>query len=172
MAELKNYPTYGHWHVTTEGDVEGRSTRDLGTHEGHIDDIAFALADQCYYSLRFDFVKPSELLNTKKPARKKVNVSLGIDSGTWDLHGQDLVDYWQECFKGRGVTVLGNQYFAGVEIARDADAEAILEERRQEELERNRRDIARRVNDETLERQRREARSKLTLRERQILGLK
>jgi len=30
--EYKN--TYGRWRVTTEGDVEGRSTTDLGTHLG------------------------------------------------------------------------------------------------------------------------------------------
>ena len=29
---------FGIWHVTTEGDCEGRSTRDLGIHEGYIDE--------------------------------------------------------------------------------------------------------------------------------------
>ena len=40
---------YGLWNVTTEGDCEGRSVRNLGTYEGNIDEIAFALADKCFY---------------------------------------------------------------------------------------------------------------------------
>lgn len=44
---------FGIWHVTTEGDCEGRSPRDLGFHEGYIDEIALALADKCFYSLYF-----------------------------------------------------------------------------------------------------------------------
>lgn len=44
---------FGIWHVTTEGDCEGRSTRDLGIHEGYIDEIALALADKCCSIMRF-----------------------------------------------------------------------------------------------------------------------
>lgn len=55
MAEFKKPydKAYGFWHVTTEGDCEGRSITDLGVFEGNIDTIALALADRCYYSLRF-----------------------------------------------------------------------------------------------------------------------
>lgn len=42
---------FGIWHVTTEGDCEGRSPRDLGFHEGYIDEIALALADKCFYEI-------------------------------------------------------------------------------------------------------------------------
>lgn len=45
---------YGTWKVTTEGDCEGRSIRDLGTYTGYLDEMAFALADKCCYSLQFD----------------------------------------------------------------------------------------------------------------------
>ena len=40
----KKYTNYGTFKVTTEGDCEGKSTRDLGVHTGYIDEIAFALA--------------------------------------------------------------------------------------------------------------------------------
>jgi hypothetical protein len=39
------------WSVTTEGDVEGKSTTNLGTFEGRLDEIAFALADKEYYQI-------------------------------------------------------------------------------------------------------------------------
>jgi len=54
----------GWWSVTTEGDCEGRSTRQCGTHYGHVAEIAFSLADQGGYTLYFipalerDYVPP------------------------------------------------------------------------------------------------------------------
>lgn len=56
---------YGLWHVSTEGDVEGRSTTDLGVHEGWLDEVAFSLADRAAYSLTFTFV---ESVIPKEPA--------------------------------------------------------------------------------------------------------
>lgn len=53
----QEYSNYGTFEVTTEGDCEGRSVRHLGTFTGYIDEIAFALADKCYYSLRFSLLK-------------------------------------------------------------------------------------------------------------------
>ncbi|UXQ89020.1 hypothetical protein Thu_177 [Bacillus phage Thurquoise] len=47
----------GVWKVTTEGDCEGRSTRKLGTYEGHILDIVRQLAGQAYYQLAFERAK-------------------------------------------------------------------------------------------------------------------
>lgn len=46
----------GWWKVTTEGDCEGRTTTDLGTHYGHVCEIALSLKG-CGYSLRFEPVK-------------------------------------------------------------------------------------------------------------------
>lgn len=63
MAEFKKPydKAYGFWHVTTEGDCEGRSITDLGVFEGNIDTIALALADRCYYySLYFTAVDPTD----------------------------------------------------------------------------------------------------------------
>jgi len=47
------HPVVGRWRVTTEGDVEGRTTRDLGVHVGHVADIAATLAPLVHYGLDF-----------------------------------------------------------------------------------------------------------------------
>lgn len=44
----------GNWKVTTEGDVEGRTTKHLGVYAGNIDEIALALATKCCYKLTFE----------------------------------------------------------------------------------------------------------------------
>lgn len=94
---------YGMWEVTTEADCEGKTIKNLGVHEGFIDDIAFALADKQGYSLQFKAVKPKVLDMT--PKRKKVNVSLDISSDTWDMNDSELVWFWEEIMKTRDVKV-------------------------------------------------------------------
>ena len=76
----------GLWKVTTEGDVEGRSTEDLGYWEGNIADIAYELRNKVYYGLQFTPV--SIAIHTPKKGKKarsktSINISLDIDSGTW-----------------------------------------------------------------------------------------
>ena len=44
MKNRVQYKAFGWWHVTTEGDDEGRTTRDLGYHYGYLDEIALRLA--------------------------------------------------------------------------------------------------------------------------------
>ena len=39
--------------VTTEGDEEGRTTRNLGYFQGNVDDIAFQLADKCANAVNY-----------------------------------------------------------------------------------------------------------------------
>ena len=94
---------YGFWQVTTEGDCEGKSVRNLGIHEGYIDDIAFALADKQYYSLQFSTVDPHEMDMT--PKRNEVSVSLDINSETWNMKDNELVHFWQSMMKNRDVNV-------------------------------------------------------------------
>ena len=77
------------WKVTTEGDVEGRTTQQLGVFRGHLVDIAFMLDDHSGYSLRFSpFTQESgseiQEVDTQ-PLHDSVNISLDIGSGTWDL---------------------------------------------------------------------------------------
>lgn len=140
---------YGRWAVTTEGDVEGRSVVHLGTHEGFIDEIAFALGDKCYYSLRF---KPVEALNLIKKKATRVNVSLDIDSGTWDMKPVERVEEFKKWLAGRDVTILPGAYYASVELIAGNDPQAIAS------------------GEKELKRQ--TAIDKLTPEERELLGIK
>ncbi|MFW5962414.1 MAG: hypothetical protein ACOCQR_02250 [bacterium] len=103
---------YGLWDVTTEGDVEGRSVRHLGTHEGYLDEIAFALADQCYYSLKFELKE-----KLKSSQNKKVEVSLSIESGTWD-DKEARINFFKEMLKDRPVKVSDGTTYASVALER------------------------------------------------------
>ena len=92
--------SFGWWSVTTEGDCEGKSTKNLGTYRGHIDEIAFHLADKCYYSLCFHRMKDEEMTDFV-PKKTSVNVSLDIDSGTWELQGQNRINFFVNMLKDR-----------------------------------------------------------------------
>lgn len=134
-AAYKN--PYGVWQVTTEGDCEGKSVRNLGIHEGYIDDIAFALAGKEYYSLQFRAVDPHELDMT--PKKNTVSVSLDIDSDTWDMKDNELVWFWQAMMKDRDVRVRKGTGFNTItltsgrrtveDIRKDALAKLTAEER-------------------------------------------
>jgi len=100
--------TYGLWEVTTEGDVEGRSTNHLGTHKGHIDEIALHLANQNYYSLTFKLVEAID-----EP--KEVNVQLDIESGTWDMR-DDLIPEMKKFFADRPIHIENCNYFSSFKI--------------------------------------------------------
>lgn len=63
------------WQVTTEGDCEGRSTRNLGIYRGNWYDIALHLADKCCYSLNFKLIDESKFTLPKTYTRDKVDVS-------------------------------------------------------------------------------------------------
>lgn len=105
---------YGHWKVTTEGDVEGRSTSHLGDYTGYVDEIALFLADKCYYTLTFNKI---ELPKVLKPTAQEVNIAFEIDSKTWDMKPKDRVKYFEEVFKDRpNIHVKEGQYYASVKI--------------------------------------------------------
>lgn len=106
--------SYGIWSVTTEGDCEGRTTKQLGTYEGHIDEIAKALSGKCYYSLRFTVAK--ELPIEEIPEHGKVNISLDIDSGTWDMNKGMRAAVIGEILKAQLVTVSPATLYAGVTL--------------------------------------------------------
>ena len=110
-----------YWKVSTEGDCEGRSTRDLGVHYGYLDDIAFSLADQSYYALKFSLVNP----HIQKPIKRtKVMVSLDIDSETWNMDSRKRVQFFENILKNRDVIVKESNYYACVEliVGKDDDA--------------------------------------------------
>jgi hypothetical protein len=151
MTDKPMPEAYGFWHVTTEGDCEGRTTRDLGTHEGFFDEVAFALGDKAYYGLRLDKVNPNTL-DKKAPKTIEVQVSMDIGTGTWDLNGKERVTYFKKMLAGREVHVEEGQYYACVKLVRGGSPEA--------------RDRARR---EALIAS---AQSKLTAEEKEALGLR
>jgi hypothetical protein len=120
-------PSYGIWHVTTEGDEEGRTTRDLGVHEGYIDDVAFALASRQFYSLDFELV---DTLKWKTlPVSTQANVRLKISTGTWDMLADARVGFFRQMLAGRDVTITKSNYFASVALTRGADGESIARAR-------------------------------------------
>ena len=83
------------WTVTTEGDCEGRSVRKLGIYKGHLTDIAAFLSDKVYYALQFEPIDPIAIQpsinditspqGAARPMSNGVDVSLGIQSRTWDF---------------------------------------------------------------------------------------
>ena len=78
---------YGLWEVSTEGDCEGRSVRKLGIFRGNYQDIAFALADKCYYVLHFKRLDENEF-NLPKARTRKV-VELGFKDAL-DVNHKDM----------------------------------------------------------------------------------
>lgn len=118
-----NIQAYGTWTVTTEGDCEGRSTRQLGTHTGYIDDIAFALANQAYYGLQFSWVDPLALAKVP-PNAAQIQVSLNIDTGTWDMTTKERVDYFKKLLRGRETLVEDGTYYACVNLVSGKSPEA------------------------------------------------
>lgn len=122
---------YGTWEVRTEGDVEGHSTKYLGTFTGFVDEIALHLADKCYYSLRFTKVEP---IKEFKPTRDSVHVSFDITSNTWDLPPLGRVEAVKEVFKNRPVSINVGQFYASFLISSVMTDEDKLEMKRQKVL--------------------------------------
>ena len=122
----ENYKnSFGTWEVTTEGDVEGRSTKHLGTHIGHVDEIALHLADKCYYSLRFKSV-PN--ISSYYPKASKVSVSFDANSQTWDKINHDgNIKEIKEIFKDRPVEIKTSSFYASFLIKSDNHDEVLKE---------------------------------------------
>lgn len=113
------------WRVTTEGDCEGRTTRDLGEFYGHIAEIAFSLADKVYYSLHFSPVErvfPRVNRPYYDATKKSVWIRLDIKSGTWDMDSDErarwIADWMDVKDEVKTVGALpGCQYYASVHIS-------------------------------------------------------
>ena len=125
MEAYKN--PYGTWRVITEGDVEGRTIQELGTYTGFVDEIAFHLADQVYYSLRFIATK-----EVKKfiPKEKEVNISFDINSGTWDLTPSERLKFMKEVFHDRPVLVSNGKSFASVLLTNEKISQADIDRKK------------------------------------------
>ncbi len=98
---------YGLWEVTTEEDVEGRKYKNLGTHEGYVDEIALALADRRgSWSLHFRLVEP--VPRPYEPKRSEIVISLDPESGV------KTYEQYQEFFKGRNVKLVRSTLYQSV----------------------------------------------------------
>ncbi len=111
---------YGMWKVRTEADCEGRSMRELGVYKGYIDDIAFALADRCFYALQFTPFAFDEIQHSDKRA-DKVNVCFDIGSGTWDMKIPERKKFFKDVLSGRNVCVGDGSSYASVMLYRDCE---------------------------------------------------
>jgi hypothetical protein len=108
----------GTWHVTTEGDCEGKTVKDLGVHTGHVVDIARALGGANYYALQFDPVMVSTEDPPEPPECQSVSIRMDIDSKTWDMSPEMRVQ-WMKDFLGKSRAknashVHPGQYFSSV----------------------------------------------------------
>lgn len=117
----KNYnSSYGIWKVTTEGDCEGKTTKNLGVYEGNISDIAFYLKNKCEYSLQFSPAKAIKIDSCDVTHYGYVNVSLDIDSGTWNMSPEDRVNYFKVLLNTENrenvIIVEPGQYYASVRL--------------------------------------------------------
>ncbi|AEQ34284.1 hypothetical protein D307_gp180 [Bacillus phage Bastille] len=79
------FESKGIWKVTTEGDEEGRSTRDLGIHKGDIIYIAQKLAQHEFYKLTFTRVNPKEE-DVVLPQKGEVHITVYGDDNIEDEH--------------------------------------------------------------------------------------
>lgn len=112
--------SYGMWRVTTEGDCEGRSVKELGVYKGYIDDIAFALADRCCYDLEFT---PFEFAEIPVPDKRvdRVRVALGVDSGTWSMKMPERKAFFETILTGRDVCVGDSGGYASIVLYRNSE---------------------------------------------------
>lgn len=117
MIEPKDYTNpYGAWEVTTESDCSGMTTDHLGVFEGYVDDIAFALAEKCGYSLKFRKISTDIPIPTK--TRDKINITLDIESKTWEMSQDERIKYFQKMLQGREVYVSEGSAYASVTLSR------------------------------------------------------
>jgi hypothetical protein len=108
----------GYWEVTTEGDCEGRSTRHLGIHRGHICEIALALAGAAEYSLKFEQVPEPTVPKGRASQRDTANVSVYniLNSGHNPPNDDELKRL--RAFFGPAWEVEAGQYYESVKISR------------------------------------------------------
>lgn len=108
----------GTWHVTTEGDCEGKTIKDLGVHTGHVADIARALGSRSYYALQFEPVLTSDTFVPEEC--QSVNVRMGVDSGTWNMTVEDRLRWMRNFLSATSakcsLSVIPGQYFSSVTL--------------------------------------------------------
>ena len=120
MKGTKYQSPIGLWRVTTEGDCEGKTVHDLGIYEGHIVDIARHLSEEVFYDLHFTPAQKASEIKRPKP-QASVSISLGIESGSWDLHNTERIaefsHFLQKMPANTPYKFTGDTSYAGVTLA-------------------------------------------------------
>ncbi len=109
------------WEVTTDGDCEGRSTKNLGIHYGHVAEIALSLQEGPCYDYTFTPAKNWENMKKgnrpKLPAQRKiVHIGLNIDSKTWDLKRDERAKWFTQWLDCEDILVTEGCYYKAVQI--------------------------------------------------------
>lgn len=117
----KKIDVYGLWQVSTEGDCEGRSTRNLGVWEGFIDDIALHLADKVMYNL---WITPVDINKvTEKPKARRVDVYMNSIA---HIDDKERLDIATRAFANRNVRISESNYYGAFVINNNTSEEEIL----------------------------------------------
>lgn len=111
----------GIWEVSTEGDNEGRTKKNLGFFRGHVADIALYLQGEQCYTLIFNPVKENPIIDvTNGRVKGMVDIAFGIESDTWDLRKDECtssIEAWLNTEESKShFTVETSNYFASVKI--------------------------------------------------------
>jgi hypothetical protein len=105
----------GWWEVTTEGDCEGKSTKLLGVHYGHVAGIALSLGNKGGYSLSFYPAKqPKDVTETPKEPEEYIAVTKEIH-----IHfpnGIYSINIVEKFLNTNLVTVSESKYYKSVKL--------------------------------------------------------
>ena len=103
------------WHVTTEGDCEGRSIKDFGYFKGNLMEIAKRLGGHQYYALDFSEFKLSDYPTSRK-LTSEVNLRVNL------MDERRLIKQLKE----EGYDVQNAQYYKAVKMKITPDEVDIL----------------------------------------------
>lgn len=113
-----NYDSvFGVWKVTTEGDCEGRTIKNLGTYTGYIDEIAKLLVmsgNTPGYSLDFKSVGVLKPKNNKEV--KSVHVTFSRNYSMYDMESESLKAWGENLFRDRPVKVSIGKYYKSIKL--------------------------------------------------------
>ncbi|MET3209712.1 UNVERIFIED_CONTAM: hypothetical protein ABIC26_002659 [Paenibacillus sp. PvR008] len=106
--EQEHFDVHGIWKFSTEGDCEGRSSKDLGTYKGSLFDGIKKYGDRSYYSLsceRIGFLGVED----SKPSKRTVHFS--VKDKSIRLHDkQDHINKLMTCTPEGCVLKESSQY--------------------------------------------------------------
>lgn len=97
-------------------DLHINGWKQIGVFQGYIDDIAFALAEKCCYSLEFEKVCTD--IPVPKRVLDEVNVTLDINSETWKLSPIDRIGFFRNMLQDRNTFVSKGSAYASVTLSR------------------------------------------------------